>query len=290
MIIGILGSTGMAGSMIYRYLKERGHTVVGFSRSRVKGLTDNSLNLHNASDLENLYMWIKAHNPTAVINCTGVLVKESMDNPAEATYVNAYFPHMLENFCREGGTKVIHLSTDCIFDGQEGFPYYEDSLPNARDWYGRSKALGEINNDKDITLRQSIIGPAPQAKNTGFLNWILTQEEIVVKGYSQAMWNGITTLELAKNIERILIDHIHLSGVFQLAPEGVTNKYDMLVQIRNIWGLDTTIEKSLDGGCYKVLECTRDDFPVVIPEIDQQLVELYNYMRDNNIEVGHFTK
>jgi len=286
MIIGVIGSTGMAGSMIYRYLKERGHTVVGFSRSKVPGLTDNSLNLHNSSHLENLYMWIQAHKPTAVINCTGVLVKESEANPAEATYVNSYFPHLLENYCKKGGCKVIHLSTDCIFDGQDGFPYYEDSLPNETNWYGRSKALGELNNNKDLTLRQSIIGPAPQSNNTGFLNWILTQKELVVKGFSEAAWNGITTLELAKNIERILTDHIYLNGIYHLVPEGVTNKYDMLVQIRNIWGLNTTIKNSLDNGCYKVLENTRDDFPVVIPEITDQLVELYNYMRNNDIKVG----
>ena len=287
MIIGILGSSGMAGSMIYNYLKERGHTVVGFSRSKVEGLTDHQLNLHNPTHLENLYMWIQGRKPTAVINCTGVLVKESADNPAEAVYINGYFPHLLESYCKEGSCKVIHLSTDCIFDGQEGFPYYEDSIPNATDWYGRSKAIGEINNDKDITLRQSIIGPAPQVNNTGFLNWILTQKKDIVTGYSQASWNGITTLELAKNIERILTDHIYLSGVFHLVPEGITNKYDMLVQIRNIWGLNTTIENSLDNGSYKILENTREDFPVVIPDFDQQLIELYEYMQERNIKVGH---
>ena len=285
MIIGVIGSSGMAGSMIHRYLTERGHTVIGFARTK-SPYTEKSFNIHNTKDLENLYMWIKSHNPAAVINCTGILVKGSNDNPAEAIQVNSHFPHLLEQWTKDTNTKVIHLSTDCIFNGTDGFPYNENSLPNDTTWYGRTKALGEINNEKDLTLRQSIIGPAPQSSNTGFLNWIITQKELIVKGFSEAMWNGITTLELAKNIERILIDQPHLSGVFQLVPDGVTNKYDMLVQIRNIWGLDTTIEKSLDGGCYKILENKRNDFPVVIPEIDAQLVELYNYMRDNDIKVG----
>lgn len=288
MIIGVIGSSGMAGSMIYNYLTERGHTVHGFSRSIIPGLTDQTLNLHNSSHLENLYMWIKAHNPVAVINCTGVLVKESQENPAEATYVNSYFPHLLENMCKGTSTKVIHLSTDCIYDGQNGFPYYEDSIPNDTSWYGRSKALGEINNDKDITLRQSIIGPAPQGNNTGFLNWILTQKEPIVKGFSQAMWNGITTLELAKNIERLLTDHAYLSGIYQLVPDGIISKYEMLIQIRNIWGLPVTIENSLENGCYKILENTREDFPVVIPDYAEQFVELYNYMRNNDIKVADF--
>ena len=287
MLIGIIGSTGMAGSMIYSYLTDRGHTVVGYSRKILSGYTDKLLTLHNSEQLDNLHMWILSHHPDAIINCTGVLVKESQNNPAEAIYVNSYFPHLLESMTKGTDTKVIHLSTDCIFNGLDDYPYYEDSLPNETGWYGRSKALGEVNNSKDLTLRQSIIGPAPQVNNTGLLNWMLTQKEVIVKGYTQAMWNGITTLELAKNIERILMHQPQLSGIYHLIPDGTISKFDLLVLIRNVWDLDTTIEPSLDGTCYKILVNTRTDFPIIIPGYEEQIVELNHYMKEHHIEVAH---
>jgi len=287
-IIGILGSTGMAGSLIYTYLKDRGHIVLGYSRSKVEGFSDEPLNLHNSTHLENLYMWIKAQQPDAVINCTGVLVKDSNENPSEAIYVNSYFPHLLESWCEKTRTKVIHLSTDCIFDGEE-FAYYEDTLPTERNLYGRSKALGEIDNGKDITLRQSIIGPAPQSTNTGLLNWILTQKEPEVQGFNHVEWNGITTLELAKHIENILVNHPHLSGIYHLVPDDeLINKYELLKLIKKIWNLDVTIEKNKTQSSHKILTNTRDDYHVNVPGYEKQLTELKEYMDKHNIGVGSY--
>jgi dTDP-4-dehydrorhamnose reductase len=183
--IGVLGSTGMTGSMIYSFLKNQGHNVIGYSRKHIPNYYDRKLDIHSETDLERLYFDINAYKMHAVINCIGYLVKDSENNPAEAIYTNSYFPHLLERITRDIETKVIHLSTDCIFCGESFLPYTEDSVPDESNWYGRSKAFGELNNKKDLTLRQSIIGPAPQKNNTGLFNWIVTQTAPVVKGFSK---------------------------------------------------------------------------------------------------------
>jgi dTDP-4-dehydrorhamnose reductase len=284
--IGVVGSSGMAGSMIYHYLKEQGHNVIGYSRTVLRGYTDKILNIHNEADLEGLYFDINAHKMDAVINCIGYLVKDSEKNPAEAIYTNTYFPHRLEEWTRGTGTKVIHLSTDCIFNGDSILPYNEESLPDETNWYGKSKALGEINNKKDLTLRQSIIGPAPQKKNTGLFNWIVTQTEPVVKGYGGVMWNGITTLELAKHIEKILVNNPQLSGIYHLVPESNISKYALLCLIRDIWNLDVTLAKENEPQSFKILENTRADYLSTPPDYEVQLSELYEYMKERNIRIG----
>ena len=287
MIIAVAGSTGMLGSMVMRYLKEKGHTVVGFSRKVLEGYTDEILDVHNSQHLSQLYGWIKKHKPAAIIDCIGLLVKDSQDNPAEAAYLNSYFPHLLENMTKGTKTKVIYISTDCIFNG-EALVYHEDDLPTETNYYGRSKTLGELNNDKDLTLRQSIIGPAPQANNTGLFNWLITQKEELIKGYGLVQWNGLTTLELAKHIENILLNHSELHGIYQLVPEAITiSKYNLLGLIRDIWDLPVGIQADNSVISNKILVNTRTDYPAEIPDYETQLEELYDYMNKHNIEVGH---
>jgi len=278
MKIAVVGN-GMAGSMIMHYLKNRGHNITGFARNT------GTLDVYNMQHLINLESWIKDNEPIAVINCIGLLVKACQENPCDATYINSFFPHALENMTENTNTKVIHLSTDCIFNGESIIPYDEYSLPTETNWYGRSKALGEINNDKDLTLRQSIIGPAPQVNNTGLFNWILTQKEKSIKGFDKVFWNGITTLELAKNIEKILVNSPQLSGIYSLLPEHIINKYELLMLIKNKWNLDVNIEKVSEPESFKILELIKKEiFPIL--DYKEQIDELYDYMNKYNIKVS----
>ena len=152
----------MAGHLISIYFKERGHEVVGFARSESK-LLDHTI-VGDASDAPLLKSSLEAGNYDAVINCIGLLNQFAENNKAMAIFLNSYLPHYLVDVTKDMRTKVIHMSTDCVFVGNDG-PYYEDTFPNGTSFYDRTKALGEINNRKDLTFRNSIIGP--DIKETG---------------------------------------------------------------------------------------------------------------------------
>jgi dTDP-4-dehydrorhamnose reductase len=234
----ILGSGGMAGSAIYKYLTSLNkYEIYDIVRDRIN---DSTIVLDVKEDwslLEANITWI---HPNVIINCIGILVKDSETNPANAIYLNSYFPHWLENITKDTNTKIIHLSTDCVFKGdKENGGYSDKDIPDGVGFYSRSKALGEIINKKDLTIRMSIIGSELKGTGSGLFSWFLRQKG-TVNGYSEAFWGGGTTLWLAQNIDKMINSEI--TGLYQLAPEYKISKYDLLELIKVIWNrLDITL-------------------------------------------------
>ncbi|MCI2242724.1 NAD-dependent epimerase/dehydratase family protein [Adlercreutzia faecimuris] len=210
----VLGATGMAGHVASLYLSERGHEVWGFSR-RPASFLKRSLT-GDALDVSSLEDALAQSRPEIVLNCIGLLNASCDERPDLAIYLNAYLPHLLERMTAESRTRVFHLSTDCVFAGNTG-PYDEFSTPDGRTLYDKSKALGELRNEKDLTLRQSIVGPDIDPHGIGLLNWFMAQEERV-RGWTGAIWTGLTTLELAKAIEACALDGS--SGLVNMVPDG----------------------------------------------------------------------
>ena len=155
MRILVIGASGMAGHLITTYLKEKKYEISTLSHTRPY---DASTTLMNVCDSAKLQDYLSTHSFDFIINCAGLLVQDSTSAPTKAILLNAYFPHLLEQIFQHTQTKIIHLSTDCVFSGLSG-PYDESSVPESLTYYGRAKALGEIINDKDLTFRMSIIGP-----------------------------------------------------------------------------------------------------------------------------------
>ena len=151
----VLGASGMAGHVICIYLKEQGHDVVGFSRRGVKFVESI---VGDASDFSLIKGIIKAGRFNAVINAVGILNQFAEEDKETATLLNAYLPHYLVKITADMETQIIHMSTDCVFSGHTG-PYTEDALRDGETFYDRSKAIGELNDDKNLTLRNSIVGP-----------------------------------------------------------------------------------------------------------------------------------
>lgn len=272
MKILIIGSNGMAGHMIVRYLNSLNkYTIKTSARSN----SDYNLDVEN--DLDLLLNAIKDFEPDIIINCIGLLIKACNDNPDRAIYVNSYFPHWLEKIAKNTRTKVIHLSTDCIFDGTQG-NHLETDKATETSWYGRTKNMGEIINNKDLTLRLSIIGTELKSNGVGLLNWFLNQEGIV-NGFTNCYWNGITTLELAKQIDTIIENRPNLSGLYHLAPDFKINKYNLLVLAKNIWNMDKVqIFKKSDFCQDKTLINSRkNEYNPEIPDYETQLKELYKF-------------
>lgn len=268
----VVGSNGMAGHIITKYLKQKGHDVVTIARDNA----DHSVNIENIESVKSFFDSLEK-DFDFVINCIGLLVKDSIDRPDRAAIINSWFPHYLENIYKDTTTKVIHLSTDCVFDGKKG-NYVEDDVHTEMNSYGSSKSLGEINNSKDVTFRMSIIGPEIKSAGTGLMNWILTNPNVELQGWDNAWWNGITTLQLAKCIE-IHMSNPVITGVYHLVNNNnKINKYDLLSKINSIYNLNKTIvrtqgPKPVD----KILIDTRQLINFNIPDYDTMLIEIKDF-------------
>ena len=220
----ILGSDGMLGNMVYKYLSTLNeYDITCYSRSSVSGIPSEYFDI----ETDDLYTITQDNEYDYIINCIGVLVKPSEENIPRAIFVNSYFPHYLEKRTKDTKTRVIHVSTDCVFSGRKG-NYGINDIPDERNWYGRTKALGEIINEKDITIRTSIIGPELRSEGTGLFKWFMAQTG-QVRGYARCFWNGVTTLELARFIYFVM-EH-KLTGLVQLATPRKISKYELLDSI-----------------------------------------------------------
>lgn len=272
MKILVLGSIGMAGHLITLYFKERGHEVTAYS---MKPFPYCKNIVGNALDTEHFKSVICGDDYDAVINCIGILNQQAEDYQALATYLNSYLPHLVADLLKDRKTRLIHMSTDCVFAGNTG-PYYEDSLRDGLTFYDRSKALGEVVDDKNLTFRNSIIGPDANEEGIGLFNWFMKQSG-TVNGFTGAMWTGVTTLTLAKAMECALEEN--LTGLYNLVNNESISKYDML-RLFNHYFRDNslTIVPSDKLQLDKSLRCRRTDFKFVVPSYEQQIREMRDWV------------
>ena len=264
MRVTVVGSRGMAGHVIVKYLTQQGHTVTAVDRT--------VLDIENG-DVDQFFETLDAD---FVVNAVGLLVKDCIDRPDRAIAINSWWPQYCAHKLKDTNTRLIHLSTDCVFDGQRG-NYFEADDHTETNAYGRSKSFGEVDNSKDITFRMSIIGP--ELKNgTGLLNWVLTNKDDELPGWDNAWWNGITTLQLAKCIDQY-INNPTITGVYHLVNNDVQiNKYDLLCKINEVYELGKTIiptqgPKTIN----KVLVDTRGEIDFAIPDYNTQLQQLRDF-------------
>lgn len=283
MRILVLGCNGMAGHTIALYLKEQGHDVTGFARKESHLV---STVVGDAKDTALLQQTIEAGKYDSVINAIGVLNKFAEENHENAVFLNTYLPQFLAKITEGTDTQVIHMSTDCVFSGSKG-GYTEQDMPDGTLFYDRSKALGELNDGKNVTLRNSIIGPDMNASGIGLINWFLQQHD-KVKGYKNAIWTGQTTLQLAKTMENAAIQKVH--GLYNMVPENSISKYEMLLLFNKYLRKDPIevipeenfrIDKSLVRTNY-------ERFSYKIPDYEQQIEELGEWMKQHKRLYPHY--
>lgn len=271
----LFGATGMAGHIAYFYLKSTGKYDITNVVFRNK-LTDDSI-IVDVANQDEVASLVKEIKPDIILNCIGVLIKGSSKRPDNAILINAYFPHLLKRLADEVGGKLIHISTDCVFSGEKG-SYAENDFRDADDIYGRSKALGEIINDKDLTIRTSIIGPELKKEGEGLFNWFMNQSG-EVNGYTEAYWGGVTTLELAKAIDNALDND--LKGLVHLTNGHKIAKYNLLQLFKKIWNKNITINpyngKSVDKSLLK-----SETFNYNVNGYEQMLIDQFNWMVDHH--------
>lgn len=279
----ILGCNGMAGHMMSVYLKEQGHNVIGFARKKSEFV---ETIVGDARDFELLKTVITNNDFDAVINCIGILNKAAEDNKSDAVLLNSYLPHFLADITKTMRTKIIQISTDCVFSGKSG-GYTEKDTPDGETFYDRTKALGELIDDKNITLRNSIIGPDINVNGIGLMNWFLKQNDSV-KGFKKAIWTGQTTLQLAKTVERAAC--VNAAGLFNTVPDSSINKYDLLQlfnkyirkdKIEIIQEENFSVDKSL-------IRLNYDGFDYKIPDYETMIIELAEWMKEHREMYPHY--
>ena len=161
----------MAGHAIALYFKERGHRVTAYSVTPFPHC-DNIVG--NAFETDHFKRVLLQGEYDAVINCIGILNEAADENRSTALYLNSYLPHLIADTLKDTKTKLIHMSTDCVFAGNTG-PYNERSLRDGRSFYDRTKALGEVEDRKNLTFRNSIVGPDLNENGIGLFNWFMKQ-------------------------------------------------------------------------------------------------------------------
>lgn len=278
----VLGCNGMAGHMISLYMKEQGHDVLGFELTKSNYVESI---VGNAKDTDVLRKIIIEGKFNTVINCIGILNQFAEQNKELATFLNSYLPHFLVDATSGTDTQVIHMSTDCVFSGKRG-EYTEEDIRDGETFYDRSKALGEIEDGKNLTLRQSIVGPDINPKGIGLLNWFM-QQRGEVNGFTKAMWTGQTTLQLAKTMEVAARERIH--GLYNMVPEMNISKYELLKLFNHYIRNDELVIHAIEGvNADKSLKRTRFDFNYLIPDYEVMVKEMADWMRNHKDMYPHY--
>ena len=271
----------MAGHVIAEHLRNRGHDVETVARSTGTVPATHVLDVRDTAQLDRV---LTAGAYDVVVSCVGLLIQACEQDPADAALVNSYLPQQVARLLSSSSTRLIHLSTDCVFSGAAG-PYPEEAPYDGQRVYDRSKALGEVRNDKDLTVRMSIIGPELNRAGTGLFHWFSRQVG-TVQGYTRAHWNGVTTIELARAVDALALAPV--TGLIHLVPEESTTKYALLMKMNEVFARGLTIEGVEAHAADKRLTCTRDDVPFQVRGYDSMLEDMLTWILEHPAMYPHY--
>jgi dTDP-4-dehydrorhamnose reductase len=280
----ILGAGGMLGHKAYQVFSKEFETWVTCRNydARLKNLDifedAKVINNIDAFSFDSIRKAFDSVRPTVVLNCLGIIkqLKEAK-NPKVSIYVNSLFPHLLAELCQSNDSRLIHISTDCVFSGRKGM-YQEEDQSDAEDLYGRSKFLGEVNYPPGLTLRTSIIGHELFSA-VSLVDWFISNENGTVRGYINANYTGLPTITFVNEILRIIKQDIRLVGLYHVSSDPIS-KYELLCLINEVYNCKIRIDpddqlfcdRSLDSQKYRL----RTDFrPKSWKEMVYQMFEDY---------------
>lgn len=284
MKILVLGASGMAGHVITLYFKEQGYDVTGFTRRPVSYCKNVLGDAMNPQEIKNAIM---GEDYDVVINAIGVLNQNAEDHKSMAVMLNGYLPHFIADTLKDTKTKLIHMSTDCVFAGNTG-PYYEDSFPDGKSFYDRTKAIGEVDDSKNLTFRNSIVGPDCNENGIGLFNWFMKQRESI-NGFTGAIWTGVTTITLAKAMEQAIREN--LTGLYNLVNNESISKFD-LCRLFNQYFRNGRIQINPSNKLQldKSLRHHRSDFSFVVPSYERQVKEMAEWVNTHKEIYPHYFK
>jgi len=282
MKILVLGAGGMAGHVIAVSLKEKGHNIIGFAR---RDLSFCDTVVGDVCDIAALKKTLLSDEFDAIVNAVGIFPKAINENPYNGIWLNSCLTHLLAELTQNSKTRIIHLSTDCVFSGYDAGFYDENSFCNADDYYGRSKKLGELNDNKNLTFRMSIIGPDINKNGIGLFNWFMKQKE-EVNGFRKAIWTGVTTITLADAIDEALKQN--LTGLYHLVNNQTINKYDLLKLFNELRLEKIKINPADDYIVDKSMLNTRKDFDFAVPSYKDMVTNMRDWIREHGEFYSHY--
>ena len=272
----VLGSAGLIGHQVYNYLKDSDNYELHNISYRNKIQDDTTL--LDARGEKFFIEKITSIRPHYIINCIGILINGSDADPENAIFLNSYMPHRLARLADKINAKLIHISTDCVFSGDKKEPYVETDEKDGRGVYAKTKGLGEIVNDKHLTLRTSVVGPELKSDGEELFHWFMNQSDSI-SGFTKAIWSGVTTIELAKAVKWSIDNDI--TGLCHITNNSSISKYELLKLFQKYTKKDIDI-KPVDGkNVDKSFIDTRLLMKYQIPPYEQMISDMVKDLTNN---------
>jgi dTDP-4-dehydrorhamnose reductase len=255
----IIGGKGMLGHKLFQVLAEWFEvyaTLHGLFEDVMRfGIFDRAFGNIDVTDIESVEQVVASVEPDVIINAVGVIkqLPESRD-VAQTLAINSIFPHKLAEVAARFSSRLILISTDCVFDGKDG-NYNENDTPNALDLYGQSKHFGEVMADNCLTLRTSIIG-RELAGSHSLVEWFLSNRGKTVKGFVNAIYSGFPTIVFADIIASLITDHTGMSGLYHVSSEPI-DKFTLLTLINEAYSAGIKVKPDEEFRIDRSLDSTR---------------------------------
>jgi dTDP-4-dehydrorhamnose reductase len=263
MRIIIFGSNGMLGTYLNKFLQKK-YEVIPITRK------DIDLSKSTENEILN-FLSNRVSEKDLIINSSGV-IKQREYNINDMINVNSIFPNILSKFKKNKNCNIIHITTDCVYNGYKG-NYVENDYHDCLDEYGKTKSLGE---NKNLTIiRTSIIGEEIDNKKS-LVEWVKSQSNTTINGYTNHLWNGVTCLELSKLIDNMIQGMDFWEGVKHIFSPKTVSKYELVNIINKIYDLNITITKmETSEKCYRNLNSLYS-CPIKI-DLYEQIIEMKNF-------------
>nr|WP_257622166.1 SDR family oxidoreductase [Aeromonas jandaei] len=277
-----MGATGMLGYSLFSNLADnpalnvmgtvrnvtgKGAFFVQYQQQLLQGI--------DVTNIASLDQAIITTKPEVVINCIGLIKQHDIAKEhVAAIEINSLLPHQLAALCDQHGARLIHFSTDCVFDGKQGM-YQEADLPTATDLYGKSKCLGEVSYGRHLTLRTSIIGHELDSA-VSLVDWFLSQSG-AVNGFSKAVFSGVPTCYIAKLLADNILNRPEICGLYHLSAEPI-NKHNLISLVADIYGKDIEINESTQLVIDRSLDSSRlrQELDLTVPSWNELIEFMHN--------------
>ena len=273
----------MIGHQIYRHLEQSGEYEL-FNFSFRNKLNNQTIMIDATNDLE-FFQEINEIRPDLIINCIGILIEESDTDKIRAIQLNALLPHKLARLADSINSKLLHMSTDCVFSGRKKEPYIENDEKDGLDTYARTKAIGEIIDENHLTLRTSVIGPELKMESNEIFNWFIRQKT-KISGYTDAIWSGVTSIQLAKVVKWAIDNNI--SGLYHVTNNLSISKFDLLKLINKHSDSNIEIIPSDTVKVDKSFVDTRQEINFRIPSYDEMVFNMIEHIKAEQDLYNHY--
>jgi len=279
----VLGSTGLIGHQVFNYLiKTEKYELSNISYR--KKLNHETI-LCDVRNQDEFIETVKSISPGVIINCIGILIQGANLDLENANFINAYFPHKLMSLADELNSKLIHISTDCVFSGAKEMPYIEKDFKDGIDTYAKSKGLGEIINKNHLTLRTSVVGPELKRDGEELFHWFMSQTG-EVNGFTKVIWSGVTTLILAKVVDWAI--EYNITGLYHVTNNKSIDKFTLLTLMKKYTKKNILIHPFDEKRLNKSFIDTRKELNFVIPTYDEMVKDMIFQAKNDKSLYSHY--